>query len=349
VARYACETLLALDRLVGEGHPLTRDLVLDVVAPCARADIALAHIPVRIVPEYRLRLPQVWCQAQLPTHVPGGLISFCNLAPVAVRRHIVCIHDLHTRLMPADYGFGFRLAHRIVLPLLGRRAAAITTVSELSRGDLVRFGIAPAAKIHVTYNGADHARAWTPAADTFVRTRERPYVLGFGRPQPYKNTALFWRIAAALDAMDLDIVLVGALTPEIAAGYGPLPRNLQLMGKVSDGGLAQAMRGAVCLAFPSRIEGFGLPAVEAMIQGCPVVASTIPALREVCAEAALYADPERPSDWVRAIARLAQDAAFRDDLVARGRAQSERFSWRRIAETYLGLMAEIDGADAGAA
>ena len=102
VARYATEVTAALDRLVEEGHPLTRGLHLDVVAPRpwtgSGAPKALA---VRVVPEFaRPRLPQFWVQAQLPRHVPGGLVSFCNLAPVMPRRHIVCIHDLHTRLSP---------------------------------------------------------------------------------------------------------------------------------------------------------------------------------------------------------------------------------------------------------
>ncbi len=343
VARYACETLRALDRLIGEGHALTQDLEIDVVASCERTDLPLAHLAVRVVPEHRLRLPQVWCQTQLPNHVPGGLVSLCNLAPVRVQKHIVCIHDLHTRLMPQDYGFGFRMVHRVVLPLLGRRAAAITTVSELSRGDLARYGIAPADKITVTYNGADHARAWNARDSMIDVERFGRFVLGFGRPQPYKNTALFWRIAERLAAMGLNVVLVGALDDATAAAYGPMPANVHLMGKVSDADLARLLGAAVCFAFPSRIEGFGLPAVEAMMQGCPVVASTIPALREVCGDAALFADPEADAAWVEAIGRIAGDDALRRDLVARGAKRAERFSWRRIAEIYLELMAKVDG------
>jgi glycosyltransferase involved in cell wall biosynthesis len=343
VARYAASTAQALDTLVAEQHPLTRNIDIDIVAPKTRADLAFNHIPVKLVPEFRTpRLPQVWCQLQLPAHVPGGLLSFCNLAPVRVRKHIVCIHDMHTRLMPHDYSRGFRWVHRAVLPALGRSAAAITTVSELSRADLVAFGIAPAEKITVTYNGADHAHSWGIDQPPHMLPRSRPFVLGFGRPQPYKNTALFWRIASALDERGLDIVLVGDLPPSIADSYGPKPANLHLVGRVNDTGLAHAMKHALCLVFPSRIEGFGLPAVEAMIMNCPVIASTAKALAEICGDAALFADPEAPDQWIIAIDQLRATPTLRQQLIARGQRRAELFSWRRIAETYLQLMAEID-------
>src|SRR5690606_26129543 len=105
-----------------------------------------------------------------------------------VRRQIVCIHDMHTRLMPASYGRGFRWAHRLVLPAVGRRAACITTVSQLSRSHLVAFGIAPAEKIVVTYNGSDHAGRWDSARSSLTTGAGRPYVLCLWRSgQEYKN------------------------------------------------------------------------------------------------------------------------------------------------------------------
>src|SRR5690606_33139011 len=112
VARYAFEVTRALDTLIAEGHPLTREIELTVLAPRPVPPGILTCIPIRVVPEFRKpRLPQFWVQAQLPRVVQGGLLSFCNLAPVLVSRHIVCIHDLHTWIMPESYGLLFRLAH----------------------------------------------------------------------------------------------------------------------------------------------------------------------------------------------------------------------------------------------
>ncbi|HRK19277.1 MAG TPA: glycosyltransferase family 1 protein [Hyphomicrobiaceae bacterium] len=343
VKRYATEVTRALDSLVGEGHPLARGLDLSLIVPAPIEDPDLHNIPVRVVPEFRRpRLPQVWCQLQLPRHVSGGLLSFCNLAPVAIKKQIVCIHDMQTRLQPESYGAGFRLAHRVVLPLLGRRCFAITTVSDQSAADLVRFGIAGTDKIAVTWNGADHARAWRPEK---ARVRFlRPYVFGYVRPQAHKNAELFWKIASGLDAMGLDIVLSGSIGHDDLARFGQVPGNVRLVGRLNDDEVAAALKGAVAFLLPSRAEGFGLPVVEAMIWGCPVVASDIPALRSVGGEAALYADPEVPQAWTTAVGKL----AARDEIFvlkrSLGRVRAQAFSWRRIAERYLELMARADGA-----
>ena len=344
VPRYAREVTLALDRLVSEGHPLTEGLVLNLVAPREPQDLSLRNTAVRVVPEFdKPRLPQVWVQLQLPRHVQGGLLSFCNLAPVLNRRHIACIHDLHTWLQPESYGRGFRLAHKLILPLLGRRARHITTVSSLSRDHLIQYGIASADKITVTYNGADHATRWD-AARSAVEIGPRPFVLCLGQNQHYKNVKLVWRIAPALDALGLDVYMAGNISAEILNSYGgDPPPNLRLLGRIGDDDLAKAFGSALCFLFPSRIEGFGLPAVEAMTCGCPVIAADAPCLPEVCGEAALYAGPDDPAAWITAVGRLNGDSDFRERLIEQGHAQAARYSWRGIAEIYLRLMAEVDG------
>ncbi len=344
VARYAKEVTLALDALVGERHPLTSRLQLDLIVPKQPGDLELRHIPVRVLPEFnRPRLPQFWVQMQLPRHVRGGLVSLCNLAPVVKRRHIVCIHDLHTFIMPGSYGRGFVLAHRLILPLLGRYAQAITTVSSLSRDHLVQYGIAPAEKITVTYNGADHASHWNAARSQLV-LGERPYAFFLGRNQKYKNGELIWQIAPGLDALGVDIYLAGDITGDTLRSFGPgVPSNVRLLGRISDDDLAKVLSSSLCLLFPSRIEGFGIPAIEAMQHGCPVIASTSPCLPEVCGEAALYAGPDDIRAWIDAVAQLKANPALRQEMTEKGRARARLYSWRTIAEIYLKLMARLDG------
>ena len=347
VARYAHEVTLALDALVAEGHPLAANLDLTLLAPRPPRDLSLRCIPARVIPELtRPRLPQFWVQVQLPLHARGGLLSFCNLAPAFKRRHIACIHDLHTRLVPESYSRLFRLAHRIILPMLGRNACRITTVSELSRDHLIEHRVAPAAKIAVTYNGSDHALRWNAGASRQPLPGSRPFALCLGRSQKYKNTELMWRLAPSLNVMGLDIAIAGDIDAATLASYGPMPGNVRLLGRISDDDFAHALSQALCLLFPSRIEGFGLPAAEAMALGCPVVASTAPCLPEVCGDAALLADPDDAEAWIAAIGRLLHEPELRADLIARGLRRAKAFSWRRIAETYLELMAEIDRCEA---
>jgi glycosyltransferase involved in cell wall biosynthesis len=342
VARYAHEVTQALDTLLSAQHPLAHDLELDLVVPRQPVALQLRSIATRVVPEFgKPRLPQFWVQLQLPKYVPGGLLSFCNLAPLRLTRHIACIHDLLPWVAPESYSLPFRAAHKFVLPILGRRARLITTVSQLSRQQLVRRRIAGEDKIVVTYNGADHASRWAPERSS-LQLGPRPFVLCLSRKQKHKNVALAWRIASALDAMGMDIYLAGQLDASVLTGFGPVPHNLRLLGRVTDNDLAKALAAARCFLLPSHIEGFGLPAVEAMVRGCPVLASTAPALPEVCGDGALYAEPDDASAWVAGIAKLSTDQQLRDRTIAAGHARANAYSWQRIAETYLQLMLRVD-------
>ena len=345
LARFAREITLALDALIADGHPLTHDLSVDIVAPKQpREPLSLRYIDMRIVPDLRPRLPQVWVQFQLPRQVKrGGLLSFCNLAPIFVDRHIACVHDLQTRLTPDSYGFLFRLVHNVLLPRIGRRADVITTVSDFSKANLIRFGIADAEKIAVVHNGADHALRWRMSDAARSWSTGRPFVLCIGRNETHKNMRLVWNLARRLDALDIDIVVAGDIDPaQLDRGTSGRPRNLRCLGRVSDGDLARGFSEALCFLFPSRTEGFGLPAVEAMSCGCPVIASTSPCLPEICGNAALFADPDDETAWVRAVERLLKTPKLSQSLREAGLARANHFTWRATAIKYLDLMMRVD-------
>lgn len=343
IARFAHEITAALDDLYEEGHPLTRDLDLDVVAPVpGHGARPLRHLTVRVVPELRPRLPQVWVQLQLPRHVPGGLLSFCNLAPIMVDRHIACIHDAQTRSTPESYGLLFRLAHRVILPRLGRRADITTTVSEFSKRNLVALGIAPRDTLVVVHNGSDHARRWRAQEGRGPWRQDRPFVLAMGRNEAHKNMRLVWRLAEPLDRLGIDIVVAGDFDPSRFDGHHGRPANLRCVGRVSDDELARGFAEALAFLFPSRTEGFGLPAVEAMSCGCPVVASTAPCLPEICGHAALFADCDDVDAWVAAVAGLKDSPVLRQAMVEAGEARAQCYTWRMAALNYLELMLLVD-------
>lgn len=158
-----------------------------------------------------------------------------------------------------------------------------------------------------------------------------PYVLTVATLEPRKNLALLLRA----DLGGRALAVVGA------AGWGEqpaldLPHVLRL-GYVSDDGLASLYRGADVVAYPSRFEGFGIPILEAMASGVPVVASSHPSLDEAAGDAALRADPEDVAAWSSA---LEEAVRRREELVARGRTHAATFSWRRTGEIYLSGFAD---------
>jgi glycosyltransferase involved in cell wall biosynthesis len=124
-------------------------------------------------------------------------------------------------------------------------------------------------------------------------------------------------------------------------GAGPVtpPRPARYVGRVTDPQLRALYEAAGCLIFPSLYEGFGLPAVEAMRCGCPVIAATGSSLPEICGDAALFCDPTSPDDFARAADRLLSDPRLRDTLRARGLARASGFTWDRTARALIDIIA----------
>jgi glycosyltransferase involved in cell wall biosynthesis len=346
VDRYAFEILRSMDVLIGNDHPLTAGLALEVLCAPRTAKVSpFFNIPLRSLPGASGYL---WEQFVLPRYVSGGLLSFCNTGPLATRKQILCIHDVNTRLVSRSYGLSFRMAYRALQPALARRAARVVTVSRFSQQMIALIGITRAHKIEIIYNGHEHVLRWNAAQSQLNQADlPHPFVLLVGSNAPHKNTAIIYSIAAELARKGIHVVIAGGLDATVYARtrHCQVPTNVRHLGRVGDNDLALLYQRALCLVFPSLTEGFGLPALEAMALGCPVISSDAASLTEVCGGAALYASPHDSSAWLTAIERIAIDAQLRDGLVAEGKQRSQLFSWRRSADQYLKLMFEIDHHD----
>jgi glycosyltransferase involved in cell wall biosynthesis len=342
VQRYAAEVVRALDRLKAEGSPLTDGLGFEIlVPPGQRRDLGLCAIPVRTVGASGGHL---WEQAVLPRAVSGGLLSLCNTAPVALRRQIVCIHDANTWNFPASYSLPFRVAYRTLLPALGQSAARVATVSHYSARELVRHGVTSTEKLFVAPNGHEHVLAITPGhSDETAAVATRRTVAVVGSRAPHKNVELVVGLAGRLAAEGLSVVIVGASDPRVfRAGRDLTAGSVICVGRIGDAEMLALLRDCLCLAFPSFEEGFGLPPLEAMAIGCPVVASDRASMPEVCGDAALYAAPDAPDAWLSALVRLGRDHELRSTLVQRGRRRAGLYRWADTASRYLASIREIE-------
>ena len=270
-------------------------------------------------------LRMAWSFPRLLRRLRPQLAHFQHALPLGFRgRAVVTIHDLSFERDPSAMGRVDRATFRIVVPRAARGAQHVLTVSERTKRDLVDvYGLSP-EKVTVTPNGVDPAFA--AGADAPGR-----YLLFVGAIQQRKNPL------AALDAAEavgLPLVVVG---PEKDGALARVlgARGAELRGYVEKDELAELYRGAAALVLPSRYEGFGLPVLEAMACGTPVVASDDEALREVAGEAAVYAADGQFAAAVR------EALARRDAMRAAGLARAALFSWRAAAEKTAAVYREV--------
>lgn len=288
-----------------------------------------------------------WEQITLPfTRRSGTLLNLCNIGPVLSGDALTMIHDLQVRISPQSYSRGFRWWYRFTQPILARRNRMILTVSEFSRGEIIKAGLCPPERVAVVHNGVDHVLR-TPSDPSIVDRlglADKPFVLALANTQEHKNVAVLLEAFARPELADVALVLFGGADREAFAAAGlALPDNAILAGRVGDGELRALMEHALCLAFPSTTEGFGLPPLEAMLLGCPAIIAPCGALPEVCGDAAVQVEPGDVSGWVAAIQRMLEDPDYRRKYSASGQLRAQHFTWARAGRQLAGVLRETFG------
>ena len=338
VQRFAIETIRAIDTLLDTDAYRALKGCIEIVAPQKARDFPLNNIPLRRV---GLSAGYLWEQVELPLYAVGRQqLNLCMLGPLVTRRQLLVVHDATVAALPKTFSFAFRAAYGFLIPRLCRRAERTVTVSEFSRAEIGKYYGADTAAMPVCYEGGDHITKVTPDASVLDRynLRGKDYFLGVGVGAINKNIETV--LAAFLKARLGNTLLVLTGKRETAV-HGALPevhsQNVRNVGYVSDAELRALYEHALALVYPSRYEGFGLPVVEAMTLGCPVVVSTQPALVEVCGEAALRCSMDDVDMLARYLRALATDRNLRVSLAANGRKRAQHFTWEATARALLDL------------
>jgi glycosyltransferase involved in cell wall biosynthesis len=286
------------------------------------------------------RRGNVWEQLDLAAHVRGGLLfSPGGIGPWTCDNQILTLHDASVFAVSQVYTPAFRLKHTLIMRRLVRRARRILTVSEFSRAELAHYLRAPAARFQVIPHGADHLDR-VRADESLLHERglvKDGYLLVVASLSGQKN------IQSVLDAARLSghaprIVIAGNPANRRvfrARGLQRVDGNTLILGYLQDSALKALYENALGLVFPSTYEGFGLPVLEAMRCGCPVLASGAASLPEVAGAAARYFDPLEPRSSAAAIRALIENPGLRDDLRRRGTERAAQFTWEQAARRTL--------------
>ena len=289
VQRYAREIVGALDKLLLEKNS---DVEWCILSPTN----IIEDLPTKYIKRKKCGklTGHLWEQIELPYYAKDGyLINLCNCAPLIKKNQLVAIHDAAIAAFPQAYSWKFRIWYRIMCSVCGQRADKIVTVSQFSCSELHKYFNIDKEKIKVVYNGIDHMDR-IEADDSIIEElnlSKGGFVFAVSSKNPTKNFSLVLKAARLLP--DVKFVIAGGSNNAVfASDNREFLNNVTYTGYVSDEKLISLYRHAAVFVYPSLYEGFGIPPLEAMSQGCPVIVSDCASLPEVCGKNAMYCKPQ---------------------------------------------------------
>jgi glycosyltransferase involved in cell wall biosynthesis len=327
--KFLSQKMSGVQRYASE---ITRNLSTDVVVAAApdQLNASVYHIPQKLE-ILGSRAGIAWEQLKLPAYLrkKGNplLISLCNVAPLRYANKITCLHDIAFERHPEFFSRKFVLYYRWLIPKVLKSSRHILTVSEFSKQEISSYYHIEPQHITVIPNASAFA---TTAAQSEFKSHPRPYFLFVGSLDPRKNLLFLLKAFTQAALQDTDLLIVGAshasfaVDPELQA-FRNHP-NIIFTGYISDGELQSYYANALALVNPSLYEGYGLPVAEALSMGCPVLASSIPAFKEVGGTDIVYFNTADTAE----LAHLIKN--FSDTPLLQKKKQIRNESWKSSAE-----------------
>jgi glycosyltransferase involved in cell wall biosynthesis len=292
----------------------------------------------------------LWEQLYLPSAVRGRLLwSPNNTGPLAVERQVCTIHDLIPLDHPEWFNRRFGQWYSWLLPRLAKRVRHLIAISDFTKQRIVqRLGVAP-EKVTVIPNGVDSRFSPRNPEEIEITLRAlditpEPYLLYVGSLEPRKNLPRLleaWRTAQPSVTKDMRLIVAGARGSSRVFGAVEIecvPPRTEFIGYVPDEHLPGLYSGAVALVYPSLYEGFGLPPLEAMACGTPVVTSDGTSLPEVVGDNAVLVDPYDSDSIAEGIVRVLSNPSLRDSLSRSARQRAACFTWEQAAHQTIQLL-----------
>ncbi len=363
---YLVKNLLAIDR--NEEYVLFFDNRISDLA-VKRVIGNNKNVKVRFFPfyQYKYYLPFTYSQMLVSAFISREKLdlyhSLANTIPLMYKGlSVVTVHDLaiyqHHDWFPSNFMSRQIFSTKVLVPKSIRKAARVIAVSQNTKDDIVKLFKIPAKKITVIYEGVvtDHSII-VPDKKVLKKKFEIQdnYFLFVGTIEPRKNLVVLLRaFHGLLNRQRLNQKNKNPLQLVLAGGRGwkykevfktikklKLDQSVRYLDYVEHSDKIGLMQNALCFVFPSLYEGFGLPALEAMSLGAPVITSNVSSLPEVTGSAALLVNPASVTDLVKAMEKVIGDRQLREKMGQEGREQAKKFSWRKAAEETLAIYREV--------
>jgi glycosyltransferase involved in cell wall biosynthesis len=333
--RYARELLNQFDNLLCEERYQSLSIEIFV----GRDANALPHfkrLQLRVVGRLK---GTAWEQIELPHYCKNRLLfTLSGGGPLRHGLNIATIHDAAVAAVPMGYAPTYRRWHRVLCKRMAHTAIHIFANSHFSKSEIIKWYGGNAGKISVSYLGSDHFSRLEADSSALKRfDLRKPFIFAVSSHNPNKN---FHRLVEAFRRFDkngIQLVIAGGHDDRIYRNALKLPAGIRQLDYVTDAELKALYEGAACFVFPSLYEGFGLPPLEAMTTGCPIVVSRTTALAEIFTGAAVFCDPYHPQDIAAAIRQAIESPPSPQQM----KSFADRFSWEKCATEILDVLKQV--------